>query len=92
MTKQEIDRIQSAINHIKTAVDVDEWAAEIAVDAMEKQIPEKPIKSTVPRYGMGYEYYDWVCPTCGNFLAPEPQRRGNHHCVCGQVIDWSEDK
>ena len=41
----DIDRIQNAIRHIQTAVDVDDWAREIAVDAMEKQIPMKPRKS-----------------------------------------------
>lgn len=47
MTKQEKDRIESAIRHIKTAVDVDEWAMDIAVEAMEKQIPKKPIQAPV---------------------------------------------
>ena len=94
---------QEAIQMLERMLDPDPWkdyglsdkakeALEMGIEALEKQIPQKPIKSKVPRYGMGYEYYDWVCPTCGNFLAPEPQRRGNHHCVCGQVIDWSEDK
>ena len=39
MKPQEIDRIENAIRHIQTAADVDEWAAEIAVEAMRKQIP-----------------------------------------------------
>ena len=37
----ETDRIQNAIRHIQTAVDVDPWAVEIAVEAMEKQVPKK---------------------------------------------------
>ena len=37
------DRIQCAIRHVKTSVDVDEWAVEIATDAMMKQIPKKPV-------------------------------------------------
>ena len=44
MTVQEIDRIECAIRHIQTAVDVDDWAKEIAVETMEKQIPKKPMK------------------------------------------------
>ena len=43
MTPQEKDRIQNAINHIRTSADVDPWAVEIAVDAMKKQIPKKPV-------------------------------------------------
>ena len=38
----ERDHIQCAIRHIQTAVDVDPWAVEIAVEAMRKQIPKKP--------------------------------------------------
>ena len=38
MKAQEKDRIESAIRHIQTAVDVDPWAVVIAVEAMEKQI------------------------------------------------------
>ena len=87
------DRIQNAINHIRTSSDVDDWAVEIATDAMMKQIPKKPEISLVPRYGMGYEYYDRICPTCGHFLAFETQRDIPHHCVCGQAIDFGgEDK
>ena len=88
MTQQEIDRIENAIRHIQTATDVDPWAAEIAVDAMRKQIPQKPKKEKEPRYGMGYAYYDWICPTCGRTIAFEPAISGNHHCKCGQAIDW----
>lgn len=38
MTPQEIDRIENAIRHIESSLDVDPWAAEIAVEAMRKQI------------------------------------------------------
>ena len=62
-------------------------AVEMAISALEKQIPKKPEQSKIPRYGMGYEYYDWYCPTCGRFLAFESSK-GDHHCTCGQAIDW----
>lgn len=48
MKAQEKDRIECAIRHIQTAADIDPWAVEIAVDAMEKQIPKKPV--------MGYAF------------------------------------
>ena len=47
MTPQEIDRIERAIRHIQTAADVDPWAAEIAVEAMRKQISQKPMKRAI---------------------------------------------
>ena len=88
MTKQDIDRIECAIRHIESSLDVDPWAVEIAVEAMQKQVPVKPVKSKEERYGMGYVYHDWVCPSCGKFLAYEPEESGCHHCKCGQAIDW----
>ena len=36
----EIDRIESAIRHIRTSVDIDPWAMEIAVKAMTKQMED----------------------------------------------------
>ena len=66
MTQQEIDRIECAIRHIKTAVDVDPWAVEIAVQAMEKQIPKNPIVN-------GDRNESWVedaliCPVCNQYF------------------------
>jgi hypothetical protein len=89
ITAQKI-RIESAISRIQTATDIDPWAAEIAVESMRKQIPQKPKKSKEPRYGMGYTYYDWICPTCGKKIAFEPAVDKKHHCICGQAIDWEE--
>lgn len=65
-------------------------AMDMAISALERQIPKKPEQSKTPRYGMGYEYYDWCCPTCGRFLAFESSK-GDHHCTCGQAIDWEEE-
>ena len=78
MTAQEKDRIECAIHHIQTAVDVDPWAVEIAVKAMEKQVPKKPvmgyaftgkmrevIKRTDPERA---ESKTECCPVCGRTL------------------------
>lgn len=97
MTAQEIDRIQNAIRHIQTATDVDPWAMEIAVNAMEKQIPKKPIRINKNKEFDG----NWkkICPSCGRMLieritTPEKSfpRHYNYtqHCWCGQSIDWTE--
>ena len=77
MTTHEIDRIKCAIRHIQTAVDVDPWAVEIAVQAMERQIPKKP-KMPLDAY--------WFCPTCGSKIEYPFE-----HCRrCSQAIDWTE--
>lgn len=85
MTTQERDRIESAIRHIQTSVDIDPWAMEIAVEAMEKQIPKKAI---------GEHYAHMRCPSC-NHRIPSGQgsssrRRDNWCNYCGQAIDWME--
>lgn len=96
MTPQEIDRIENAIRHIQTSVDVDPWAVEIAVGAMHKQIPEKPMKS-IDVYNENL--YKLNCPTCGKYIAYGNSRVGTlnkwtmapDRCgYCGQAVDFSE--
>ena len=76
MTPQEIDRIENAIRHIQTAADVDPWAAEIAVECMKKQIPQKP-KSV-------------FCPQCGEEFADDDYLSSDYCQNCGQRISWEE--
>ena len=94
MTAKEIDRIENAIRHIQTATDVDQWAVEIAVEAMRKQIPQKAMKS-VDAYNKNL--YELYCPTCGALVAYGNSRvgfmnkvsEGYDRCAaCGQTIDW----
>ena len=96
MTAQEKDRIECAIRHIQTSVDVDPWALEIAVDAMQKQIPKKPMKS-IDVYNENL--YKLNCPTCGKYIAYGNSRVGTlnkwtmapDRCgYCGQAVDFSE--
>ena len=80
MTPQEIDRIECAIRHIKSSLDVDPWAMEIAVGAMRKQIPMKVRITTSTKR----------CGNCGRQLSiiknSHPER---NYCIeCGQAIDW----
>lgn len=65
-------------------------AVQIAIKSIEKQIPKKPLiwqgiktpESPIPFDDWGYE-----CPCCGNQEIDYP----DHHCECGQALDWSED-
>ena len=66
-------------------------AIEMAINALEKQIPKKPdcIEDKM-----------WCCPVCDNHLLHKwvkyptdlmPKTEGLPHCMsCGQRIDWSE--
>jgi hypothetical protein len=95
MINDKADRIQNAINHIKSSVDIDPWAMEIAVEAMEKQIPQKPI-----RINKNWEFdgnWSMICPTCKRTLLKRITTAEESypifynktgHCWCGQAIDW----
>lgn len=84
MTTQK-DRIEAAIRHIQTAADVDPWAMELAVDALGKQIPIKPI---------GNHYAHMRCPSCDHRIpsgmGSSSKRRDNWCNYCGQKIDWGD--
>lgn len=74
---------EEAIKTIKLAVAEVEWnypmdyavAFEMAISALEKQIPKKPTKTRS----------EIVCPTCKTLVGSSPYCR-----YCGQALDGSE--
>lgn len=65
-----------------------EKALLMAMGALWKQTPREPFiweersyESPIPNDDWGYE-----CPFCGNRDIDYP----DHHCICGQALDWSE--
>ena len=54
--EQEIDRIECAIRHIESSLDVDPWACEIAVHAMQELIKRTrgwtPVEQKLPEDGV----------------------------------------
>lgn len=72
-----------------TDEDADKWKSYKAIGtveecraAVEKQKPKKPVKRS---FIIPYKGID-VCPGC-----KEPINKKQHHCKCGQAIDWSEE-
>ncbi len=64
---------------------------EIAIQALEKQIPMKPINKTKPDdyASLAYENCNIVvCPTCNRRL--KLKSKGNYCDKCGQKLDWSD--
>ena len=78
---------EEAIKLIEIAIAEVEWeypmgysvAFEMAINALEKQIPKKVTKS--------------VCPSCNRiFLFGHGEKRKGDYCDnCGQALDWSEN-
>lgn len=62
-------------------------ALDVAIQALEKQIPKKPIKSEnqVVRYVNTY-----YCPTCELGITGTNIAKWCYHC--GQKIDWSDEE
>lgn len=55
-------------------------AKQMAINALEKQMPKKPIFDTYHRVGH-------MCPNCNNI-----NPWGYKHCKhCGQKLDWNEE-
>lgn len=63
-----------------------------AKKALEKQIPRKPIYSDYDDNGFDEIIpYTAICPICG-YEFEFGTWNENHHCVCGQAMDWSDEE
>ena len=66
-------------------------AIQIAIQALEKQIPKKPRKTDSYR-GVLKRVYAYACPTCHNVCLEKymNERQNTTFCWdCGQKLDWS---
>ena len=75
-----------------------EAALKLAISALEKQIPKKPIR--VDKNSVFDGNWKKICPCCGATLmeriTTEDESRPVHynmtkHCKCGQALDWSDN-
>lgn len=97
MNDRNKDRIECAIRHIQSSLDVDPWACEIAVEAMKKQLPQPPMQK-IDVYNENLVYLN--CPTCGHYCGMWNKRLGRYDmynnansviCAkCGQVFDLAD--
>ena len=86
---------QEAIETIKIAIAEVEWnypmdyavAFEVAIEALEKQIPKKP----TPLVNV-YPDGQYECPICECGLRANKKWQDKYCCNCGQPIDWSDIK
>ncbi len=68
-------------------------ALDVAIQALEKQIPKKPI---MRQYFENLEEEYLCCPTCGQILTdriPADNKTFYFHCMnCGQKFDWGDEE
>ena len=63
---------------------------EIAISALEKQIPKKP--KEIHEIACEDVYYlAFVCPSCNTSVFGQPYRP-NYCKHCGQALDWSDSE
>lgn len=68
-------------------------AMKVAVEALEKQIPKKPLKEVTENVFRGYSYIGYICPACKSFITDCCEENYFNHCdACGQAIDWSDEE
>ena len=89
--KEAIETINIAMAEVEWDYPMDYAAAfEMAIDAIEKQVQKKPIKTKIATLNKSPEAISWesihCCPRCESNLAPQYK-----YCPqCGLEIDWSD--
>lgn len=95
---------QEAIRIMKIALAEVEWeypmdyaaAFETAIEALEKQVPKKPIKKKMATLNKTPNAFSWestrCCPRCkSNLVVKIFGKHLEDYCpLCGQRIDWSD--
>lgn len=56
---------------------------EMAVQALEKQIPKSPLRIPTDDSCL---YHELRCPCCDAYMSGLIEM---HHCKCGQALDWT---
>lgn len=73
-------------------------AFDVAISALEKQIPQKPILKETKCFDGSTADFVFVCPVCNRKICSEPiddvmasfLKEDYPHCNCGQALDWSD--
>ena len=74
-------------------------ARDLAIKALEKQIPKKPNKTIDSSWGIQKEAH--TCPVCDYYLTEvhfiasqkiESNKKITYCETCGQAIDWSDEE
>lgn len=82
MTYEEAEKVIYEMICLNLLTPKEDEALHIAYQALRKQIPKKPYIDN--ENGVYKKEY---CPTCHRSLFPN-----DHHCRCGQALDWSDEQ
>ena len=81
--------VQSLINHIKTAIDLDPWAQKMAEDLLKRNVPRPAYCTYV--YEITEQRKD-LCPKCGmyarKYYMENPGEETKFCPWCGQAVKW----
>ena len=93
--------IKDAIKELKYSIELNQGFMEcrtgtiseetiyMAIEALEKQIPEMPDYEG-DGYADGFPIYDtWICPCCGRYYELDCNDDYIYCPQCGQRIDWT---
>ena len=90
MTNKEAIKILNAAKLMTEGISDLSEACKMAISALEKQIPKKPIYQADGYYDGELVYDTWLCPNCDT--AYDVDMDEHNYCPnCGQAIDWLEE-
>lgn len=82
-SQKQIEIFEKAFPSQKSSARSDKEAFEIAIEALEKQTPKKPIDKTLE-----YDGYYGLCSCCNKVIS---ESKDFTRCwYCGQALDWSD--
>lgn len=99
-----MNKFQKSLDRIKKNVPLheDKWTDEdkehiiTIMEALEKQIPKKPVIKTHKYIGSDDDFVNkYHCPVCKALIINEDTNgfyagRKQKHCHCGQALEWSD--
>ncbi len=87
---KKLNMLDEALNFQRADADESSCALQMAIQALEKQIPKKPIDNGLYS-GIFATHKYYSCPKCGNACLKEMmnERQNTDYCWnCGQAILW----
>lgn len=80
--------VQSLIDHIKTAIDVDPWAKEMVEELLKKQEPIEPVDDGHGSLICGNQGYECGCVGSYNLRTKVVDKFCNFCPECGRKVKW----